>query len=122
MPKKHRSRLIRVLLYVTAPYLLIWAVGAAFSYVFETLEARRMAEERAAWPAFYEAARDQGPAWLSWVFRPGSVVTKLALGAALFVLFIAVLRLLSIVWYLVRYRGFTLRRRQDAGRGPPRGR
>jgi putative membrane protein len=65
------------------------------------------------WPGLYESARDQGPGWMRWLFESGSITAKVLLGLAIFVLLLGLLRLLSIAWYLVRYRGFTLQRKHD---------
>jgi len=60
------------------------------------------------WPRFYENIRANTPDWASWFFEPGSLIARVLLGLALILLFLVVLRLFSIAWYLVRYRGFTL--------------
>jgi len=65
------------------------------------------------WLRFYETARDRGPGWLRQLVESGSITSKVLLGVLVFVLFFGLLRLLSIVWYLVRYRGFALRREHD---------
>ena len=58
-------------------------------------------------------SQEQGPRWTGWLLESLSVPTAALLGLAAVLLFIALLRLLSVVWYLVRYRGFTLERRRD---------
>jgi putative membrane protein len=65
------------------------------------------------WEAAWASARESGPGWLSWMFDPESIASKVLAGLAIFVLLLALLRLLSVAWYLVRYRGFTLRRERD---------
>lgn len=65
------------------------------------------------WPGFFESARNQGPGWLRWLFDSGSITGKVLLGLAVVLLALGLLRLLSIVWYLVRYRGFALTRKRD---------
>jgi putative membrane protein len=65
------------------------------------------------WEAVWASARESGPGWLSWMFDPESIASKVLAGLAIFVLLLALLRLLSVAWYLVRYRGFTLRRERD---------
>jgi putative membrane protein len=65
------------------------------------------------WSGLYENARETGPAWIRWLADSGSITGKVLLGLAIFLLLLALLRLLSIAWYLVRYRGFTLRRKRD---------
>lgn len=66
------------------------------------------------WLEVFESARNQGPVWLRWLFDSGSVAGKVLLGLAVVLLALGLLRLLSIAWYLVRYRGFTLTRKRDA--------
>ena len=58
------------------------------------------------WLSVYESVRATAPGWAGWLFEPGSLVL---FGVALILLFLVLLRLFSIAWYLVRYRGFTLR-------------
>ena len=65
------------------------------------------------WLGFYEAARDQAPGWLRWLFQSGSITAKVLLGLAVFLSLIVLIRMLSIAWYLIRYRGFTLQRKHD---------
>ncbi len=61
------------------------------------------------WSSVYEGVRGKVPGWAGWLFDSGSVPGKVLLGIALILLFLVLLRLFSIAWYLVRYRGFTLR-------------
>lgn len=65
------------------------------------------------WQAFYESSRVHLHGWLRWIVESGSVASKVLLGAGVFVVFLALLRLLSVAWYLVRYRGFRLQRERD---------
>jgi putative membrane protein len=65
------------------------------------------------WPAFFDSARDHGPGWVRWLVDSGSITARLLLGLAVVLLALGLLRLLSIVWYLVRYRGFALWRKHD---------
>jgi putative membrane protein len=65
------------------------------------------------WQAYYESARDQGPDWLRRLVESGSITAKVLLGLGVFLLFLVLIRIVSIVWYLVRYRGFTLTRERD---------
>ncbi len=60
------------------------------------------------WSSVFESARAKAPGWAGWLFEPGSLTARVLLGVALILLFLVVLRLFSIAWYLVRYRGFTL--------------
>jgi putative membrane protein len=55
------------------------------------------------WSRVYESVRSVAPGWAS----------GLLLGLALVVLLLVVVRLMSVAWYLVRYRGFTLERKDD---------
>jgi putative membrane protein len=61
------------------------------------------------WMALYEGARTRAPGWVNWLFDPGSVTGGILLGLALLVFFLVLMRLFSVAWYLLRYRGFTLR-------------
>lgn len=65
------------------------------------------------WSALYETARDKGPGWVRWLIESGSLTAKLLLGIAMILLFLVVLRLLSMAWYVVKYGGFTLQRKGD---------
>ena len=62
------------------------------------------------WEAYYGTVRDRAPAWTTWLFDPGSLTMSILLGAGLLLLFVAVLRLFSVVWYVVKYYDFTLQR------------
>ncbi len=61
------------------------------------------------WRSIYESVHARAPGWAAWLFAPGSLTGKLLLGFGAILLFLVLLRLFSIAWYLVRYRGFTLR-------------
>jgi putative membrane protein len=61
------------------------------------------------WRSIYESVHARAPGWAAWLFAPGSLSGKLLLGFGAILLFLVLLRLFSIAWYLVRYRGFTLR-------------
>jgi len=65
------------------------------------------------WLKFYESARDQAPGWLRWLVDSGSITAKVLVVLAIVLLALGLVRLLSIVWYVVRYRGFTLRKQDD---------
>ncbi len=65
------------------------------------------------WSSVYEGVRGTAPGWAGWLFDSGSVTGKVLLGIALILLFLVLLRLFSIAWYLVRYRGFTLQRKDE---------
>ena len=65
------------------------------------------------WPKLLEVARDKGPGWLRWLMESGSLTARVLLGIGIVLLFLALLRLFSMVWYLVKYSGFTLRRDGD---------
>lgn len=65
------------------------------------------------WLWFYESAQKNAPAWLQAAMDGASIAVTALIGAMVFVLALALLRLLSVAWYLVRYRGFTLRRQRD---------
>ena len=60
------------------------------------------------WPSIYESVRAKVPGWAGWLFETGSLTGRVLLGVGLILLFLVLLRLFSIAWYLVRYRGFTL--------------
>jgi len=55
------------------------------------------------WLSIFESTRIKAPGW----------VAGLLIGVVLILLFIVLLRLLSIAWYLVRYRGFTLSKKGE---------
>jgi putative membrane protein len=61
------------------------------------------------WLSITTGLRARAPDWAAWLFDSGSLVGRGLLGLALIAIFLVLLRLLSIGWYLVRYRGFTLR-------------
>jgi putative membrane protein len=65
------------------------------------------------WPSVYEGVRARAPGWAGWLFEAGSWTGRVLLGIALILLFLVLLRLFSIAWYLVRYRGFTLRQKDE---------
>ncbi len=65
------------------------------------------------WSSVYEGVRGTAPGWAGWLFDSGSMTGKVMLGIALVLLFLVLLRLFSIAWYLVRYRGFTLRQKDQ---------
>ncbi|MEM9294065.1 MAG: PH domain-containing protein [Acidobacteriota bacterium] len=68
------------------------------------------------WSTLYESAQEQGPTWLGGlgsIGAPGSWWGTLLLALGLFALLVVVIRVLSIVWYLVRYRNFTLQQIRD---------
>ena len=62
------------------------------------------------WEAYYDTLRESAPTWTTWLLEPGSLTMRILLGAGLFLLFVALLRLFSIVWYVVKYYDFTLQR------------
>ena len=62
------------------------------------------------WSSVYESIRAKAPGWLGWLFESGSLAGGVLLGIALVLLLLVLLRLFSIAWYLVRYRGFTLQK------------
>jgi putative membrane protein len=65
------------------------------------------------WPAIYETVRTKAPDWAHGFFEVG-VVARWVLAALVgIVLILAIIRVLSMAWYWVRYRGFTLRRKDD---------
>ncbi len=65
------------------------------------------------WLSIIAGVGAKAPDWAAWLFDPGSLVGRAFLGLALIAIFLILLRLLSIVWYLVRYRGFTLRQNDE---------
>jgi putative membrane protein len=65
------------------------------------------------WQGAYAYVRARAPGWSGWLFEPGSLGGRVLLGLALVLLFVVLLRLFSIVWYLVRYRGFTLQQKGE---------
>jgi putative membrane protein len=60
------------------------------------------------WPAIYESVRANAPGWAGWLFDSGAVVGRVLLGLAALLVLLVLVRVFSMVWYLVRYRGFTL--------------
>ena len=62
------------------------------------------------WLGIYAGVQAGAPAWVSWLLDSGTVVGRAFLGLAVLILLIMLLRVFSMVWYLVRYRGFTLQR------------
>jgi len=65
------------------------------------------------WLSIIAGVRTRAPDWAAWLFDPGSLAGRVLLGLALIAVFLILLRLLSIAWYLVRYRGFTLRQKDE---------
>jgi len=65
------------------------------------------------WLAFYESARAKAPAWVGWLTESGTLAFGVLLTVVLILLFLVLLRLFSIAWYVVRYHGFTLRRKGE---------
>ncbi|TDI51889.1 MAG: hypothetical protein E2O97_04060 [Acidobacteria bacterium] len=65
------------------------------------------------WSRVYESLRARAPDWAGWLFESGSLTGRVLLGIVLILLAIALLRLFSITWYLVRYRNFTLRQKDE---------
>ena len=65
------------------------------------------------WLRIFVGVRAKAPDWAAWLFDPGSLAGRVLLGLALIVLFLVLLRLFSVAWYLVRYRGFTLRQKDE---------
>lgn len=62
------------------------------------------------WEAYYGRVRQGAPAWTTWLLEPGSLTARILLGVALVLLFVVLLRLFSIVWYVVKYYDFTVQR------------
>ena len=65
------------------------------------------------WLSIYAGLRSKAPDWAAWLFDSGSLAGRVFLGLVLIAIFLVLLRLLSIAWYLVRYRGFTLRQKDE---------
>ena len=65
------------------------------------------------WLSIFDGLRAKAPDWAAWLFDSGSLAGRVFLGLVLIAIFLVLLRLLSIAWYLVRYRGFTLRQTDD---------
>ncbi len=60
------------------------------------------------WLRIYESVRANAPDWASWLFDSGPLIGGLFVGLSALLLVLVVLRVFSMAWYLVRYRGFTL--------------
>ena len=65
------------------------------------------------WQAYYGTVRDNAPEWSAWLLAPGSLVARILLGVGLVLLFVALVRLFSVAWYLVKYYDFTLQREEE---------
>lgn len=65
------------------------------------------------WAAIYLDIRAKAPDWAGWLFDPGALVGKALLFVAVLLLLAVALRVFSMAWYLVRYRGFTLQRTRE---------
>ena len=65
------------------------------------------------WPGIFERVRVRAPGWAGWLFDSGSLIGGLLLGLALILLLLVIIRVFSMGWYLVRYRGFTLRQKDE---------
>jgi putative membrane protein len=65
------------------------------------------------WLSIYESTRAKAPGWIAWLFEPGSLMGRVVIGVVLVLLLLVLLRLLSIAWYLVRYRGFMLSKKGE---------
>lgn len=50
------------------------------------------------------------PSWLAWLLESAPAATRVLVGAGLVLALLALLLGLSVVWHLVKYHGFTLRR------------
>jgi len=73
----------------------------------------RLSIEDQDWLRIYETARAKTPGLVGWLVESGSLSGRVFLGIALILLFLVLFRLFSIVWYLVKYHGFTLRRKGE---------
>jgi putative membrane protein len=60
------------------------------------------------WSGIFAGVQARAPGWVGWLFDSQTVVSKVFLGLAVLLLLLVVIRVLSMAWYLVRYRGFTL--------------
>jgi len=60
------------------------------------------------WAAILEKVRPRAPEWMGWLFESWSITGGVLFGVVFALWFLVLLRLVSIGWYLVRYRGFTL--------------
>ncbi|MEE2778392.1 MAG: PH domain-containing protein [Acidobacteriota bacterium] len=65
------------------------------------------------WQRIYEGVRARAPGWASWLFDSGTTVGRVFLGLATLVLLLVIIRVFSMAWYLVRYRGFTLHQKGE---------
>ena len=65
------------------------------------------------WLRIYADVRAKAPDWAAWLFDSGSLAGRVLLGLLVIVFLLVLLRLFSIAWYLVRYRGFTLRQKDE---------
>ena len=65
------------------------------------------------WLRIYADVRTNAPDWAAWLFDSGSLAGRVLLGLLVIVFLLVLLRLFSIAWYLVRYRGFTLRQKDE---------
>ena len=65
------------------------------------------------WLRIYADVRAKAPDWGAWLFDSGSLAGRVFLGLLVIVFLLVLLRLFSIAWYLVRYRGFTLRQKDE---------
>ena len=65
------------------------------------------------WPGIYESVRAKAPAWASWLFDSGALAGRIFLGLAVLLLLLVIIRVFSMAWYLVRYRGFTLHQKDE---------
>ena len=62
------------------------------------------------WSDYSRYLWEHAPGWLGWLLEPASVTTGALLGAGLVLVFLGLLRGVSVAWHLVKYYGFTLRR------------
>ncbi len=65
------------------------------------------------WSGIYESVRAKAPAWAGWLFDSGALVGRVFLVLAVLLVLLVVIRVFSMVWYLVRYRGFTLHQKDE---------
>ena len=65
------------------------------------------------WPNIFESVRARAPEWTSWLFESWSITGAVLFGVAFVLMFLVLLRLFSVAWYLVRYRGFTLNQKDE---------
>lgn len=65
------------------------------------------------WSGIFERVRAGAPGWASGLLDSGAIMGKLLLGLALILLLLVIIRLFSMAWYLVRYRGFTLQQKDE---------